>query len=144
VVTQNISDKYIELPVGESIAKIDFARLPKDVDHPYKGQHGYKTQIWPIKYHLQKTYAQVSNDPRVDTEQAEAFQLLPNVTSDRLRRIDRRQRVVDLAIIAALLVNALLLCLISTNYLNTLVGIIGNLIASGIVAMIVVISRWRT
>jgi hypothetical protein len=43
-----------------------------------------------------------------------------------------------------LLVNALLLCLISTNYLNTLVGIIGNLIASGIVAMIVVISRWRT
>jgi dCTP deaminase len=66
VVTQNISDKYIELPVGESIAKIDFARLPKDVDHPYKGQHGYKTQIWPIKYHLQKTYAQVSNDPRVE------------------------------------------------------------------------------
>jgi dCTP deaminase len=82
--------------------------------------------------------------PGSNTEQAEAFQLLPNVTSDRLRRIDRRQRVVDLAIIAALLVNALLLCLISTNYLNTLVGIIGNLIASGIVAMIVVISRWRT
>jgi dCTP deaminase len=84
VVTQNISDKYIELPVGESIAKADFAKLSKPVDHPYQGQHGYQTQIWPIKYHLQKSYAEVSHDPRVEGEKVEAYKLLPRATADLL------------------------------------------------------------
>jgi dCTP deaminase len=144
VVTQNISDKYIELPVGESIAKIDFARLSDSVDHPYRGAHGYQTQIWPIKYHLQKSHAEVSNDPRVESEEVEAYKLLPKVTAELLRRMDQRQRVVDTAIIAALIANAVLLSLISTNYVGTLIGIIGNLIATGIVAMIVIGSRlWK-
>lgn len=34
VVTQNTSDKYIELPVGEPIAKVDFTRLLKEVSRP--------------------------------------------------------------------------------------------------------------
>ena len=143
VVTQNISDKYIELPVGKSIAKIDFARLPTDVQHPYRGQHGYKTEIWPIKYQLQKTYAEVSHDSRVESEKVEAYKMLPKAAADLLRRMDQRQRVIDVAIIVALLVNAVLLCLISTHYVDTLIGIIGNLIASGIVAIMVIVSRWR-
>src|SRR5262249_35543113 len=56
IVTQNISDKYIELPVGESIAKVDFSRLGRAVRRPYQGQHGFQTKIWPIKHHLQKAY----------------------------------------------------------------------------------------
>lgn len=79
---------------------------------------------------------------RVDSENVEAYKILPNATADLLRRMDQRQRLIDVAIIVALLVNAVLLCLISTHYVDTLIGIIGNLIASGIVAMIVVVSRW--
>src|ERR1700730_221123 len=37
VVTQNISDKYIELPVGEPIAKVDFSRLGKTGNPPHPG-----------------------------------------------------------------------------------------------------------
>lgn len=49
VVTQNMSDKYIVLPIGESIAKVDFSKLSSASAKPYSGQHGFQTQIWPIK-----------------------------------------------------------------------------------------------
>jgi dCTP deaminase len=143
VVTQNISDKYIELPVGESIAKVDVAWLSNPVDHPYRGQHGYQTEIWPIKYQLQKTYAEVRNDPRVQSEKAEAYKLLPQATADLLRGMEKRQRLIDVAITVFVLVNAALLCVISTRLLDTMIGIVGNLIASAIVVMIGVVSKWR-
>jgi dCTP deaminase len=143
VVTQNISDKYIELPVGESIAKVDFARLGNPVDHPYQGQHGYRTEIWPIKYHLQKTYAEVSPDPRVESEKIEAYKLLPQATADLLRGMEKRQRFIDVAIIAAVFINAALLCVVSTKLLDTMVAIICNLIASAIVGAIVLVWRRR-
>ena len=126
-----------------SIAKVDFARLSKPVDHPYQGQHGYQTEIWPIKHHLQKTYTEVSRDPRVDSEKVEAYKLLPQATADMLRGMEKRQRLIDVAIIAAVFINAALLCVISTKLVDTMVGIISNLIASAIVATIVLVSRWR-
>ena len=36
IVTQNISDKYIELPIGEPIAKVDFSKLKKRLIDPIK------------------------------------------------------------------------------------------------------------
>jgi deoxycytidine triphosphate deaminase/NTP pyrophosphatase (non-canonical NTP hydrolase) len=65
IVTQNISDKYIVLPLLEPIAKADFTVLETAAAHPYRGQHGFETQIWPIKHHLQKTREQLSGDPRM-------------------------------------------------------------------------------
>jgi dCTP deaminase len=143
VVTQNISDKYIELPVGESIAKVDFIWLSKSVDYPYEGQHGYQTKIWPIKSQLHKTYAEVSNDPRVESEKDEAYKLLPQATSDLLRGMEKHQRFIDVAIIAALFINAALLCAISTNLVSTMVALVVNLITSAITAMFVAVSKWR-
>jgi dCTP deaminase len=134
VVTQNISDKYIELPIGESIAKVDFTRLSGSVAHPYQGQHGFQTQIWPIKQHLQKTYEQVRGDQRVESEKAEAYKLLPDATAKLLRNIERRQRVVDRAIVAAVVFNAIFLALISTKAMEAVYGIVGNLVASTIAA----------
>jgi dCTP deaminase len=71
IVTQNISDKYLVLPQLEPIAKADFTRLTGNADHPYRGQHGFHSQIWPIKHHLQKSHAEVAGDPRVGTEKEE-------------------------------------------------------------------------
>lgn len=81
LVTQNTSDKYIVLPQSESIAKADFTRLSSDAILPYKGQHGYQTQIWPIKDHLRKSYSEVSSDPRVGSEKEEAYKILPQATA---------------------------------------------------------------
>lgn len=65
IVTQNISDKYIELPLLERIAKVDFTILETPASRPYRGQHGFETEIWPIKRQLQKTREQLADDPRL-------------------------------------------------------------------------------
>jgi hypothetical protein len=57
--------------------------------------------------------------------------------------MEKRQRFIDVAIIAAVFINAALLCVISTKLVNTMVGIISNLIASAIVGAIVLVSRGR-
>jgi deoxycytidine triphosphate deaminase len=65
IVTQNISDKYIVLPLLERIAKVDFTILETSASNPYKGQHGFETKIWPILKHLQKTREELAGDPRL-------------------------------------------------------------------------------
>lgn len=49
IVFQNLSTKYLKIPVGEPIAKIEFSKLHAPVKTPYHGQHGYATKIWPIR-----------------------------------------------------------------------------------------------
>jgi dCTP deaminase len=141
IVTQNISDKYIELPVGEPIAKVEFSRLAKKVSRPYHGQHGFQAQIWPIKHHLQKTYEEARTDPRVESEKAEAYKLLPPATARLLQRMERRQRTIDIAIIVAIIINAGVLAVVSANILDTTIGIAGNLLASAIVGTVVFLAR---
>ena len=140
IVTQNISDKYIELPIGEPIAKVDFTRLLQKVSHPYQGQHGFQAQIWPIKHHLQKDYEQVKGDRRVESEKKEAYKLLPAATARMLRRMERRQRTIDIAILAAVVINAGMLAVVSTKILDTTVGLVGNLVATAIAACFVFIT----
>jgi NTP pyrophosphatase (non-canonical NTP hydrolase) len=65
IVTQNISHTYILLPKLERIAKVDFTILETPAKRPYQGQHGFETEIWPIKHQLQKTREQLGDDPRL-------------------------------------------------------------------------------
>ncbi len=138
IVTQNISDKYIVLPQQESIAKADFTRLSGVAAHPYRGQHGYSTQIWPIKHHLQKTHADVSQDSRVGTEKEEGYRLLPQATATVIRELERRQRFTDGAILVAVIINASALFLVGNAWISNIQGLIGNLVASVIVGLLVI------
>lgn len=140
IVTLNLSDKYIELPIGESIAKIDFSMLSSAVQKPYRGQHGFQTQIWPIRHQLQHSYDEVKNDPRVESEVAESYKILPRATANALKAIQHRQHVVDWAILAAVFVNVLVLAAVSTKYLDTIVSLVTNLLSTVIVGAIV----WRS
>lgn len=49
IVLNNASNDYLKLQYGESIAKIEFDRLQFPVSFPYHGQHGWETEIWPIR-----------------------------------------------------------------------------------------------
>ena len=91
--TQNISEKYIVLPALERIAKVDFTILETPATRLYKGQHGYETEIWPIKHHLQKTREELGDDPRIgggpapdDSPAAEGY--LESLASLGRRQID--------------------------------------------------------
>ena len=141
IVTQNVSDKYIVLPVGEAIAKVDFSLLSSESSRPYRGQHGFQTQIWPIRHQLQKTHAQVRSDPRVGSEDTEAYKILPAATASALRIIRKRQRLINWSLLIALLINALVLAAVSTKVFDTSVSIITNLLSSAIIAVFMWISR---
>jgi dCTP deaminase len=142
IVTQNISDKYIVLPRMEPIAKVDFTPLTGPVHRPYNGQHGFQTQIWPIKHGLQRTYTDISGDQRLGTEKGEAYKLLPQATADVLRSLEWRQKLADAAILVAMILNALMLFLVHSNLLENVLGVVGNLVASVIVGLIVLYAKW--
>ncbi len=137
IVTQNSSEKFIEIPIGEPIAKIDFSRLTSPAVTSYDGQHGFRTEIWPIKHHLQKSYEQIANDPRVESELAESYKILPGPVAKVLRRIDHRQRVSNWAIFVAVLMNAIVLATISTKFLDTTISLAVNLVSTAIVGLVV-------
>jgi len=143
IVTQNISDKYIVLPQLESIAKADFTRLSNTATSLYNGQHGFKTQIWPIKHHLQKTHAEVSSDQRVGSEREEAYLLLPHATSSILRKLERRQRLIDIAIVIAVFLNAIAVFLVGSKIIDNLQGLIGSLVASLLVGLVALYANKR-
>lgn len=137
LVTQNVSDKYIVLPPLEPIAKADFTKLSGTAERPYRGQHGFRTEIWPIKHQLQKKHADVAGDSRVKTEKEEAYMLLPTATRDVLRTLEFRQRWIDVALGVAIVLNALSVLLITTKLINAVVGLTLNLLASAIAAAFV-------
>lgn len=141
IVTQNLSDKYILIPIGESIAKVDFSFLSSDANMPYRGQHGFWTEIWPIKHQLQKSYDDIKTDPRVENEEIEAYKILPSATARTIRYLQKKQRVVDIAILCAVIVNALVLAGVSTKFFETTISIATNLISTSIVATVMWFSR---
>ncbi|QBM26086.1 dCTP deaminase domain-containing protein [Hydrogenophaga pseudoflava] len=141
IVTQNLSDKFIELPIGEPIAKIDFSLLSSAASNPYRGQHGYQTQIWPIRHQLQRTYDDLKGDPRVESEEAESYKILPRATASALKVIQRKQRIIDSAILAAVCINGLVLAAVSTKFLDSMVSLGTNLLSTAIVGAIMWVSR---
>lgn len=138
-----ISDRYIVLPQLESIAKADFTRLTGGVKRPYHGQHGFGTQIWPIKHQLQKSYADVANDPRVGTEKEEGYRLLPHATASVLRELERRQFITDAAILIAVVLNATSVFLVGNKLLDNVQGLVGNLLASLLMGLVALCVKWK-
>ena len=49
IVMHNLLNSYIKINPGDPIAKIEFSCLNDAVSKPYEGQHGYQTEIWPLR-----------------------------------------------------------------------------------------------
>lgn len=135
IVTQNISDSYIELPQGEPIAKADFTRLSSPAEKLYNGQHGFQMGIWPIKTHLQKAHSDVKSDGRVSSERAEALALMPSATRTIIRRIERTQAWINFSLIVAIIVNSLALFAVNRGWLDGVYAIAMNLAASAVLGL---------
>lgn len=141
IVTENISDKYIELSQGEPIAKADFTRLSTPATRLYHGQHGFQAGIWPLKTHLQKVHKEVAGDARVRSEKEEAFALLPAATRTVICRLEQTQMWIDIALVFAICINAATLFLIGGKLMDNFYGIITNLISAAIVAVGTIVVR---
>lgn len=71
IVFFNLSNNYLKIYPGESIAKIEFSKLQHAVLETYRGQHGYQTKIWPIPSDMILTKEEKNNDSRIKSIQGE-------------------------------------------------------------------------
>lgn len=118
IVTQNISNKYIKLPQGESIAKIDFSKLSSPASNPYRGQHGYHTEIWPIKNQLQSVHSEICTDERVESEVREAYKIIPISTAKIIRKTIRYQKTNSALMITLVLINTGLIAAVNKQWIE--------------------------
>jgi dCTP deaminase len=65
IVLNNASNNYIKIKVFQPIAKIEFSKLQQKVDNPYSGQHGFETEVWPIKDEYILTDDERKKDTRI-------------------------------------------------------------------------------
>lgn len=71
IVLHNLSNDYLRITPGDAIAKIEFSRLHAPVSRPYSGQHGYQTEIWPIRADMILSKADIKCDPRIGSPDEE-------------------------------------------------------------------------
>ncbi|MDA8452295.1 hypothetical protein M5C97_21970 [Acidovorax sp. NCPPB 3859] len=144
LVTQNSSDKYLVLPIGEPVAKVDFSTLTAAVSKPYRGQHGYGTQVWPIRYDLQKTYDEVKHYPGVLSESAEANKIIPAATATALAELKGNQIKVNIGLVFALAANTIMYAVISNKALDISISIFTNLISSALIGLLLYIQQKKS
>ncbi len=138
IVFHNLSNSYIKITPGDAIAKIEFSRLQTPVSRPYEGQHGYQTQIWPIRTDMLVDEVEKKNDPRIGNPHEE----LERAYGEDLGRVIKRvfsyeRKLIIFSIIYFMLMVLLIGIMSGTNWINTvsavLIGIGANLITSLII-----------
>lgn len=142
IVLINLSNKYIKLKPGESIAKIEFSRLPSNVEKPYSGQHGYETEIWPIPTGMTLTEDEITNDKRILNEIEEISLSLGPQLGRHLQRIFKfERRFLSFNLIALFILFVLLLIFnkltpgaAPISWTQTLIG---GLVINGITQIII-------
>jgi dCTP deaminase len=137
----NASKRYIRFRPGEPVAKIEFTRLPRPVDEPYFGQHGFETEMWPKPAHL---YSQPVSDEVGDKyEELEAIYGSP--IAEIRRQLDFYSRRVWLQIGITVAGFAAIFALYGHLGLvkSVLVGVIANLATQFAWAWQTRAPRWR-
>jgi dCTP deaminase len=137
IVLGNLSNNYIRIPQLEPIAKIEFTKLRKSVDKPYDGQHGYKSQMWPVPYHFILSDAEAQRDPRVVDQFAEMAAANGQAFAEVAMRVFKYERLLIRASIGYFTLSALILFLLAWGHEGSLPvgatialagGVISNLI----------------
>lgn len=87
IIFHNSSTDYLKIFPGEPIAKIEFSILESNVETPYNGQHGYKTNIWPIPVEYKLTDEEISKDTRIQQTHQEIEKIYGKKYSQVITRI---------------------------------------------------------
>lgn len=92
----NLSKKTIKFGYKDSICKIEFEKLGKNVSQPYHGQHNFASEIWPIDANKFLPRREIEKkdiaDDRLMKADAEYFGEPFDLISEKLRHIEDRIR----------------------------------------------------
>jgi dCTP deaminase len=149
IVTFNSSSNYLRIPFQTPIAKIEFSRLIGPVSHPYAGQHGFQTSIWPIRQDLILTAEQVRRDYRYRGELEELRIQHGEFFGELVLRIFRYERRLLLFAACFLAINLMVLWILQgtkfhVTALAVALGIISNL-ATALITLLATgfWTKWR-
>lgn len=125
IVLHNLSNSYLKIAPGDPIAKIEFSRLLKPVTRAYEGQHGYQTEIWPIRTDMIMNKDEISKDERIGTPYEELERAYGTDLSTVIKRVFNYERKLLLfAGIYFLLMILLIGVIAKTEWLSTTVSVI--------------------
>lgn len=139
IVFCNLSNSFLKLYPGQQITKIEFTRLPRAVNEPYRGQHGYQTEIWPIPEDMLLTREELQKDNRIRSSSEEIALSYGEGIGRVIDRVFRFERHLILAVIAYLLMSTLLIVFIgkSESWLPPLVSIILGVVSNIATAVLI-------
>lgn len=128
----NMSHRHLKIRPGEPLAKIEFARLEKSVEHPYAGQHGYQTEIWPIPTHLFASNQEIQADSRTQSADSELELSYGPAVASLERRLQFYERIVWLQIAITVTAFCLIYVVVGSVGLvgSLMVGVVANLVTT--------------
>lgn len=131
IVMHNLSNSYIKISPGEAIAKIEFSRLENLVSHPYEGQHGYQTEIWPLRTDMILNENEKKSDSRIGQSYEELERAYGPELGKVIKRVFGFERRLLLFAASYFLIIILLIAIMSgTNWINTTVAVVIGIIAN--------------
>ncbi len=135
IVLHNLSNNYLKITPGDAIAKIEFSRLENPVSRPYEGQHGYQTQIWPIRADMILDKNEIKADTRIESSPEELERAYGDDLAQVIRRVFGYERKLLLfGSIYLLSMVALIGIMSGTNWINTtyavIIGVGSNIISA--------------
>jgi dCTP deaminase len=135
IVMHNLSNSYIRICPGDPIAKIEFSHLEHPVSQPYEGQHGYQTEIWPIRTDMVLDPNQEQTDPRIGQPYDEIERAYGKDLGRVMRRVFGYERRLLLLASFYFLIMVLLIAIMSgTNWITVpaavIIGVTANILTT--------------
>jgi dCTP deaminase len=126
----NASNRYILITPDQRITKVEFQRLPKAVERPYAGQHGYETEIWPIPQQFyadleDRSVRRVISDPASELEKSYGPAM-----GDLARKVEFYTRRVWIQLLATIGLFAIIFALHGklSLFASVVLGVLANLL----------------
>jgi len=146
IVFYNLSNSYLKIFPGESIAKMEFSRLMIPVKEPYRGQHGYQTKIWPVPKEMILSPQEISKDPRIKSSTEEIILSYGSNIGEVIDRVFRFERSLIFAVLFYILFSMLLIYAMQGNDWITpttgfILGVVTNISTSLLVYVATNINR---
>ena len=137
VVFNNLSNNFIKIYPGETIAKIEFCKLENSVSKPYSGQHGYQTKIWPVPIDMILTEEEIINDKRIKTIEEEIELSYGKGVGQVIKRVYKFERHLILAASFYLFFSLIFIAMLAgkgenilTPIFSVIAGVISNIVFS--------------
>lgn len=151
----NLSKRTIQFKLKDPICKIEFERLGKPVQSPYRGQHNLASDIWPIDANKFAPKRKIERKDIIDNEllksDAEYFGEPFDLIYERMKHINHQIQLVKFMITGVVsLLAGVALFLIIQKVLDmwrvlsdSMQSGIASAIISGSFALLAIILEWR-